>query len=345
MNETEIADALSHLPADDRDIWVRAAFAVKDALGERGYDIWDAWSQGSERYQAPAARATWRSARDGGGITAGWLFHTAKEYGWRGDVTAPRLTLAEIRARALVREAEAAQRRTEAERAAQRAAALVEEAEVKSHPYLARKGFAEAQGLVVRRGEKELLVLPMRDHENGKLTTAQIIHPDGTKRFLPGGRARGAVLRLPLSRTPTHHAERWYVEGYATGLSVFLVLGRWLYQRKAEVVVTFSASNLSHVAKSEGGRYVLADRDWWRCTECRHRWDTHVAVSECPSCGSDSLLEPAGQKYARESGLEVWLPPRIGDANDLMQEEGPAGLARRLRDFQGQQRRKRRGGV
>jgi len=64
----EIETALSHIPNDDREIWYRMAFAIRDELGDAGFDIWDRWSQSYEKYSAKEARATWKSA-SGRGVT------------------------------------------------------------------------------------------------------------------------------------------------------------------------------------------------------------------------------------------------------------------------------------
>ena len=76
-----IESALSFVPAEDRDVWVAMAMAVKFELGDAGFDIWDAWSRTADNYNAGSARAVWRSCR-GRGVTTGTLFHMAKEYGW-----------------------------------------------------------------------------------------------------------------------------------------------------------------------------------------------------------------------------------------------------------------------
>lgn len=47
-NPSRVARALSYVSPDDRELWVRIAMAVKSELGESGFDVWDAWSQGAE---------------------------------------------------------------------------------------------------------------------------------------------------------------------------------------------------------------------------------------------------------------------------------------------------------
>jgi hypothetical protein len=79
-----LAQALSHippcLPYHD---WVRVGMALKSALGDAGFELWDKWSSGSPKY--PGRRETeakWRSF-SGQGVTVGTLFHIAKLHGWR----------------------------------------------------------------------------------------------------------------------------------------------------------------------------------------------------------------------------------------------------------------------
>ena len=65
--------------------------AIKSAFGEDGFELWDAWSQGSASYRAPDARTVWRSIDPDGGVTLGTLFFEASRYGYaRGTSSAAR---------------------------------------------------------------------------------------------------------------------------------------------------------------------------------------------------------------------------------------------------------------
>jgi hypothetical protein len=79
----DLAQALSHippcLPYHD---WVRVGMALKSALGDAGFELWDKWSSSSPKYDASQMPAKWRSF-SGQGVTAGTLFHIAKLHGWR----------------------------------------------------------------------------------------------------------------------------------------------------------------------------------------------------------------------------------------------------------------------
>ena len=172
--------------------------------------------------------------------------------------------------------------------AAERAEAMLRGAEYGVHPYLAAKGFPAQKGPVFDGA----LLVPMRSAKNySRLLSVQMIQSDGTKKFLPGGQAGGACFRLGSG------SERWYVEGYATGLSVLSAL-KAIY-RSAEVVVCFNAGNLVKVSEALGPGYVFADHD---------RVKAGVR---------------AGESAARATGLPWTQSPVEGeDANDLHLRQG-----------------------
>ena len=78
-----IRAALAHIPACDREVWLRMGMAVKSELGEAGFDIWDEWSQKDESYRAADAKAVWRSISPNGKVTVGTMFHEAQRHGFR----------------------------------------------------------------------------------------------------------------------------------------------------------------------------------------------------------------------------------------------------------------------
>ena len=41
----DIRSALSYIEPNDRDDWWHIGAALKDELGENGFDLWDEWSQ------------------------------------------------------------------------------------------------------------------------------------------------------------------------------------------------------------------------------------------------------------------------------------------------------------
>lgn len=188
----------------------------------------------------------------------------------------------------------------EQRRAAARVAAVAIIAECASgpHPYLARKGFPDAQGLVHPNGD---LIIPMRDvSDYATVNSVQRISPEGGKLFLPGGKAKGSVFIIGRGQW----RERWLVEGMATGLSVHAALSD--LRRQAEVIVCFSAGNLKHVASLvRRPAFVMADHD----------------------------ASGTGQEGAEATGLPWVMPPHVGtDANDLHASEGLRRLVKLIQE-------------
>lgn len=279
-----ISEAITYIDPFDRETWIQVGMALRDELGDDGFDIWDAWSSQAANYDPKCMATQWRSFR-GTGITIRSLYYLAKQNGWEGQGEAPRN---DTPRRHYEWEREEAVRHERARRVAMRA---IGDASYETHPYLARKGFPDEKGLVLRG----MLLIPMRDMRTmQQVNSAQYIDADGTKKFLPGGKAKGSVF--PIGRGP----ETYLCEGYATGLSVRDALAS-LYQ-KARVVVCFSAANVAYVAQSVGD-YVIADHD----------------------------ASKTGEKYAEKTGLPWWMPPSIGDANDFHQSESIRALAEEIR--------------
>lgn len=140
--------------------------------------------------------------------------------------------------------------RERALRAARRAAEVVQRARYDVHPYLAAKGFAAEQALIDTDGR---MVVPMRSLR-GQINSVQWIAADGTKKFLPGGVAKGSIFAIGAG------TEQWLCEGFVDGLTLRAALKR-LY-RSARVVVCFSAGNLAYVAPLlKGPRLIYADND------------------------------------------------------------------------------------
>ena len=196
---------------------------------------------------------------------------------------------------ALVHQREHAEDQWRAEQAVREAERLMRAATYLPHPYLESKGFSEECGLV-HQGK---LIIPMRHYQTNALQSAQLIDADGSKKFLPGGKAGGAVFVLDGGRRA-----RWrvYCEGFATALSIRAAM-KALYQT-AEVVVCFSAGNMPKVITRKENAFVVADND----------------------------ASGTGEHYAKECGLWWWMPSEVGaDANDAMQKYGLDWLADGLR--------------
>jgi putative DNA primase/helicase len=120
------------------------------------------------------------------------------------------------------------------------------------HPYLSTKGVM-AHGLRVEAGHT--LLIPLRDAA-GKLHSLQSIAPDGSKRFMPGGRVKGCyhAIGRPAGRLVL-------AEGYSTGATIHEDTGD-------AVAVAFNSGNLLPVARALRAKFpeltlvVAADDDW-----------------------------------------------------------------------------------
>jgi putative DNA primase/helicase len=321
-----IRAALACIPPDvDRESWARTAMAIKSELASAaGFELWSEWSARGESFDPRSARDTWRSIKAGGGVGIGTLFGMAKDHGFRfpeGEaVQTPALgeaeRLAELRRKE--REAEAADYRRRAERAARDAVHLWTEAsEAGQSPYLQRKG---VQGQGVRYLADGTLLVPMRDAA-GELHNLQRIAPalpaDGApeKRFLPGGRKSGLFHLIGQAEGA---AVLLLAEGYATAATVHEATGR-------PAVVGFDAGNLVHVAKALRERWpaaallVCADDDR----------DTEARTGKNP--GRDKAEAAARAARTGQGLAAVALPDGVAaggsDFNDLAAHAGLPAVA------------------
>ena len=294
-----IQSALSYIPADDRETWLRAAMAIRSEVGDEGFDMWDQWSSTADNYNAAAARSVWKSCR-GSGITLGTLFHEAKARGWRDDEKHASAPPALLQARKLEAQARQTQEGQERERLAQAAAKkagwILHQTVQEQHAYLHSKGWAEARGAVWHPTEEQnLLCIPMRIGD--AIVGLQMIDREGGKRYLAGQRTSEAEHVISNNG---RGAMDWYCEGYATGLSLRECLHA--LRMRYRIHITFSAGNLSKVAAKYGTGYVIADRD-------------------------DS---GTGERAALKTGLPYLLPD-AGDWNDQHQAMGTFQASQALR--------------
>ena len=169
------------------------------------------------------------------------------------------------------------------------------------HPYLLAKGVG-AHGLRVEGG---LLLVPLRTTD-AALASLQTIYPDGTKRFLPGGRMRGCYHAIGALG-----AVLVLAEGYATAASIFEATG-------LPVAVCFNSGNLLPVAAALRAKHpalallVAADDD--------HRTDgnpgLHAATAAALAVGG-LVVKPQFPSHR---------PPKATDFNDLAALAGPGAV-------------------
>lgn len=279
----EIETALSHIPSDDRDIWVRMAFALRDELGDSGFEIWNRWSESYSGYNEKSARATWKSA-GGRGVTIASLFRTARDFGYRRQGKPQSISDDEYHARKRQREADAERREAEqAEmhtKAAERAKRIYDAAKpALVHPYATRKNMPLRDAVRVaswQRNDPETgeritidnaLIIPIRTMSNRGPVSLQAYFPDSDnplkrdRDYLAGGeKAGGFFPLLPLRKD--YSGTIVICEGWATGEAINAATGH-------QVIVAFDAGNLQHVAESVRDAYpqnmlvIAADDDKW----------------------------------------------------------------------------------
>ena len=120
------------------------------------------------------------------------------------------------------------------------------------HAYLGDKG-VKAHGIRVEAGHS--LLIPLRDFK-GHLHSLQSIAPDGSKRFMPGGRTKGCYHAIGQPS-----GKLLIAEGYATAATLYEQTGY-------AVAVAYNSGNLLPVAKALRSKYpcidlvLCADDDW-----------------------------------------------------------------------------------
>lgn len=82
----EFAQALPHIPADDRDGWLAVGMALHNELGggQHAFNLWSGWAQTSPKFDPVDQMRVWRSFKPAGlaGIGRGTVFKLAQEHGW-----------------------------------------------------------------------------------------------------------------------------------------------------------------------------------------------------------------------------------------------------------------------
>jgi putative DNA primase/helicase len=193
------------------------------------------------------------------------------------------------------------------EKARERANFLWEAAEVGPHPYLDKKGVCSC-GARVFDGK---LVVPVTTI-HGEMTSAQLIYPDGRKKFLRGGKT-GGMMRLLVSSNSRMDI-LFICEGWATGATLHSSTGG------GAILVTFQAANLSPVTREARLRFPKS----------------HIIV-----CADNDKDKPSNVgldmafKAAKESDAVVIAPMGIKgtDFNDMQNELGIFYVARYIEEM------------
>ena len=284
-----IETALQFISPVERDTWVMCGMALRSEYGDAAREMWMDWSREADSFKEADARAVWKSFR-GTGISIASLIHEAKQNGFKDDKAYQPPTREQIEAK----QRAAAERHTQegkarikaAQDAAKKAEWILEQCKTECHAYLHSKGFKELMGLVWRPDEEtNLLCIPM--FVNKQLAGVQMIDKLGEKKYLSGAITAQAEYCFDSG---AFDATDWWVEGYASGLSLRACLHA--LKLRYRIHVTFSANNLKRMAHSG---FVVADND----------------------------ASNTGAMAAAATGLPYFLAPGVGsDINDMHKAQG-----------------------
>ena len=277
-DEARTRDALWSIPANcDHDYWVKIGMAIKSEYGDGGFDMFDAWSQQADSYNAASAKSTWKGITPIGGITLGTLFYEAKRHGWSdaGQETEVVILMPEeLQARDRERAAREAQDQADKKRrhkdAARKAHALWDAGvpAADDHPYLVRKQIKSVGYLKEMPADQVTAILSYQpksgeQHLSGRvliapvlfdndLTTAELIDEHGLKSAIYGGAKAGGFWQA--QEMP---------EGDGTGTTILIAEGVATAMSAREAtghlaVAALSNGQLKTVAQTMRSRYPAA---------------------------------------------------------------------------------------
>jgi len=216
---------------------------------------------------------TYQLKIDGDGFAVGWCqsFKEGETRPWHSRV-GKKLSdeeKAEFKRRAAeAKAAREAEEKRQQEHAAKIAARRWDAANKSgSTPYLDRKQI----DLHGARISGQAILVPLR--VGGDLLNLQTIHPDGEKRFIYGGRKKGAYFSIAKRGDDMRRIV--ICEGYATGCSIRVALA-------CPVIVAFDAGNLKPVAQAIRKKYrdaeivIAADNDQWSQKQDGTPWNPGI---------------------------------------------------------------------
>jgi len=267
-NTASIEAALSYIPANDREIWLKIGNALKTEFGTDGFVLFNDWSTSASNYKASDTKDVWQSLQIGKN-KLGTVFYYAQQHGFKYDKNIKPQTL-DPQQRAERQQQQQAAIEQAAQDKALRYAQTATKAHAiwqgchyidNNHPYLQAKG-VNTYGLRCYSGDlmisgmacQDCLVIPASDN-TGQIHTLQFISPTGEKRFLANGNKQAHYHLIS-----GNNEQVLVCEGYATGASLHQATGY-------SVAVAFDASNLLPVSLALQTAYpntplmICADND------------------------------------------------------------------------------------
>ncbi|MBR7783325.1 DUF927 domain-containing protein [Undibacterium luofuense] len=311
--------ALTYIPADDRELWLKMGMGIKQEFADAGFDLFDTWSQTAENYDAAAVKSSWRSFKVGGKIGIGTVLYEAKARGF--DIKAQ--TAAHISPEQAAQQAKERADRLAAEQeeiarkqtdAATKARKMWQSANETGYcAYLQHKQVGAYGVRYMPHNTGDTLLVPLVDDKD-QLCNVQRIFSNGDKRFIADARMSGCCHQIG---NPA--ASDWLLiaEGYATAAALHKCTGY-------AVTVAFSASNLKHI-----------------CARMRQRFpDKQILV-----CADDDQQTQAktgknpGVAAAKEAAASIqawWCKPEglAADGNDFNDQMRSAGMDAVTRQIQ-----------
>ena len=233
-------EMLMHIPADDREEWVKIGGILKDEFGDAGWTLWDEWSQTGRNYKARDARDVWKSlGKNDTRARIGTLIHIAKRYGW-GRSSGPPIAPPTPRPAPAP---DPINRSTQAYASELWLAGCWDDEVVGQHPYARKKGIEWAAG--AKRGtasgkligrNADCLIVPVRERAIGQIQAVQCINANGAKQTFGPIKGGCLVLGNTLDKTIP-----WYIaEGWASAVSVVF----HCHRGNAVCAVAFGKHNL-----------------------------------------------------------------------------------------------------
>lgn len=324
----DIRSALSYIDSHDRDTWWQVGAAVKDELGENGYDLWDEWSQRADNYDNRAAKSTWKSLKPGS-FSIGTVWKLARQNGWQPakPYTPPSVEeqarrKAESEARRQVAEQERQQTQQRVKGTAQKIWNSSRPASL-SHPYLAAKGITNPDAIAgLRQNEykdNDNLIIPVL-YEN-EIVNLQSINQDGGKRFLAGGQVQGAYAFIGKAED-VEKVGVVMAEGYATAASIYEATGK-------PVIIAFDAGNMVAVAERLAQKLpqnvpvvIAVDNDASQTGIKKARQAAALLGDRATAIQPEFSMTQIQQYQKGKEVDEKGRPPLPSDFNDLHQLAG-----------------------
>ena len=324
----DIRSALSYIDSHDRDTWWQVGAAVKDELGENGYDLWDEWSQRADNYDNRAAKSTWKSLKPGS-FSIGTVWKLARQNGWQPTKPYTPPSAEELERRKAESEAKRLAAKRERQQTQQKVKITAQKIWQSSrpasliHPYLAAKGITNPDAIAgLRQNEykdNDNLIIPVL-YEN-EIVNLQSINQDGGKRFLAGGQVQGAYAFIGKAED-VEKVGVVMAEGYATAASIYEATGK-------PVIIAFDAGNMVAVAERLAQNLpqnvpvvVAVDNDASQTGIKKARQAVALLGDRATAIQPEFTMTQI-QQYQKGKGVdEKGRPPLPSDFNDLHQLAG-----------------------